>query len=598
MTNLAKKRWAPACLVAMTFALGGCPEEGPCVNAVDCSAGETCAEGRCVVAPDEEAAVIRSFEASSLSVQAGASVTLTWEVDFASACSLRFDDVTVDVECDSSRDFVVERSTDFLLLGVGAGGNAQRVVRVEVGAAFDGGFDAGAAVDGGAVLDGGLDAGAVVDGGLDAGAVVDGGVDAGGVVDGGFDGGVPAIVSVGKGAFHTCVVFDDGRMKCFGRNDLGQLGLGDTEDRGDEPGEMGSALPFVDLGGPVASVDCGVLENCCAVLQDQRVKCWGSNEYGQLGIGNTVPHGNGEGGMGGDLPAVDLGLPAVEVQVGRSFGCARLSDNTLKCWGNNFAGQLGNESTENIGDEPGEIGESVTSVNLPGVLVDFTVGGTHSCARLSTGETHCWGYGYVGALGSGATANVGDSPDSMGIHLPALDVGFDVVQVAAGDHHTCVANLAGQIKCFGLAGVGGAVLGNAQVGALGDEPNEMGVALPFVNLPAPAANLYAGPNRTFFTTEQGILFGWGVNIYGELGLTGGSRGDSLDEMGNNLPPVPLNFAIANVFPGGETTCVVNEEGKRLYCFGRGEHGALGTGNEEDVGRLVGEIQNLEPVPLF
>lgn len=77
----------------------------------------------------------------------------------------------------------------------------------------------------------------------------------------------------------------------------GTLGLGDAEDRGDGPGEMGDALPAVDLGAGKVAVAVATspgLEgdasiSTCALLSDGSVKCWGSNALGELGLGDALP---------------------------------------------------------------------------------------------------------------------------------------------------------------------------------------------------------------------------------------------------------------------------------------------------------------------
>ena len=99
-------------------------------------------------------------------------------------------------------------------------------------------------------------------------------------------------------------------MKCWGGNDRGQLGLGDTDHRGDAPFEMGDNLPFVDLGPGAEAAWLATQENhTCALLVDGRLKCWGANDDGQLGVGDTADRGDEAGEMGDALPAVDLGGP-------------------------------------------------------------------------------------------------------------------------------------------------------------------------------------------------------------------------------------------------------------------------------------------------
>ena len=113
--------------------------------------------------------------------------------------------------------------------------------------------------------------------------------------------------AISAGSGHTCALLTDGTIKCWGSNQFGQLGLGDTNDRGDEPGEMGSALPSVNLGtGMTAKAVSAGASHTCALLSDGTVKCWGGNNVGQLGLGDKTNRGNAPGTMGDALPVVGL----------------------------------------------------------------------------------------------------------------------------------------------------------------------------------------------------------------------------------------------------------------------------------------------------
>lgn len=94
----------------------------------------------------------------------------------------------------------------------------------------------------------------------------------------------------------------------------------------------------------------------CALLEPNAVKCWGRNQFGQLGLGDTMDRGDQPAEVGDGLPVVDLGAGvAVERLVGsHGHTCALLQGGALKCWGNNSSGQLGLGDTEHRGDEPGE----------------------------------------------------------------------------------------------------------------------------------------------------------------------------------------------------------------------------------------------------
>jgi alpha-tubulin suppressor-like RCC1 family protein len=100
------------------------------------------------------------------------------------------------------------------------------------------------------------------------------------------------------------------------------------------------------------------------VLAGGVVKCWGINNYGQLGVGDTVTRGDGPGEMGDGLPLIDLGDQSKAVSVGWTHTCALLEDGAVKCWGRNHAGQLGQGDTQNRGDGPGELGDALPRVAL------------------------------------------------------------------------------------------------------------------------------------------------------------------------------------------------------------------------------------------
>jgi alpha-tubulin suppressor-like RCC1 family protein len=166
---------------------------------------------------------------------------------------------------------------------------------------------------------------------------------------------------------HTCARLDDGSVKCWGRNLEGQLGLGDTVQRGASPGQMGASLPSVSLGpGRTALQLTAGAEHTCARLDDGSAKCWGRNDFGQLGLGDTQPRGGGPGEMSAALPAISLGpgRTALGLAAGGGHTCARLDDGAVKCWGLNDVGQLGLGDTLNRGDGPGQMGAALPVVQL------------------------------------------------------------------------------------------------------------------------------------------------------------------------------------------------------------------------------------------
>ncbi len=112
---------------------------------------------------------------------------------------------------------------------------------------------------------------------------------------------------IAAGIYHTAAILDNGSVKCWGRNSYGQLGYGDTNHRGDGAGEMGSNLPTVDLGTGRTAVQIAAGGYfTVALLDNGTIKCWGLNNYGQLGYGDTNNRGDNAGEMGDNLQPVSL----------------------------------------------------------------------------------------------------------------------------------------------------------------------------------------------------------------------------------------------------------------------------------------------------
>jgi alpha-tubulin suppressor-like RCC1 family protein len=232
-------------------------------------------------------------------------------------------------------------------------------------------------------------------------------------------------IAVAASREHTCALLDDGQIKCWGQNDYGQLGLGDNVQRGDDPGEMGDALPIADLGAGKKAIAITVgTSHTCALLDDGQIKCWGSGLEGALGLGDQALRGDEPNEMGDALPVVDLGtgVRSIAVHAGRDHTCALLDTANVKCWGQNLYGQLGLGNMENRGDFLDQMGGGLPTVKLGAnrKVAALSVGGTHACALLDDGHLKCWGNGGGGALGLGDTTNRGDEPAEVGDMLPPV----------------------------------------------------------------------------------------------------------------------------------------------------------------------------------
>jgi alpha-tubulin suppressor-like RCC1 family protein len=233
------------------------------------------------------------------------------------------------------------------------------------------------------------------------------------------------VTSLVAGAYYNCVVLADHHLKCWGYNNVGQLGLEDTAHRGDAPGEMGASLPTVHVPQSVAVATHNAF--ACALLDPHQVRCWGANTYGQLGIGDTINRGGTAGDLG-PLPDLDLqpSGTVTHLAVGNNHACAVLGGRTIKCWGYNYEGELGLGDTVARGDQPAELGSALPTVAL-GVdepVRAILLGGAHGCVLFDNdGGLRCWGYNVHGQLGLGDADHRGDDSNEMGLRLFAPDLG-------------------------------------------------------------------------------------------------------------------------------------------------------------------------------
>ena len=407
------------------------------------------------------------------------------------------------------------------------------------------------------------------------------------------------VLKVALGVSHACALLTGGKVKCWGTNLSGQLGLGDVLARGDQPGEMGAALPFVDLGPGQVAVELSLGgTHSCARLVGGQVKCWGGNDYGQLGLGDTLARGDQPGEMGAALPAVNIGAAAISLSVGDHYACALLDDGQVKCWGLNMNGELGRGDTASRGDGPGEMGNALLAVPLAAgqTVIALSAGGYHNCALLSGGGLKCWG-GNNGELGIGDGDNRGDQPGEMGAALPFVDLAPNKpVSVSAGGSTTCALMDDKSVRCWGLGGY----IGLGDKLTRGDNPGEMGLALPAVDLGAPALAVHSGGHHCALFAG-GKIKCWGWNVAGQLGLGDvADRGDQPGEMGDALPFVSLGAGktVVDLEVVNRTACALLNDGT-IKCWGQNNQGQLGQGDKNNRGDAPGEMGDaLPPVKLF
>ena len=356
--------------------------------------------------------------------------------------------------------------------------------------------------------------------------------------------GVGTATAIDMGAFHSCARFQDGTVRCWGNNVSGQLGDGTQTD---------SSMPVAVVGITGAAAVTGGGFHTCARFPDGTLQCWGRNNAGQLGDPATLREAV-------TTPVRVTGITtATAVSAGGFHTCALPGDGTVRCWGQNDYGQLGNGTSDPVPDSPSTFNPTPVTVSGITTAVAISAGGWYTCALLQNGTIRCWGDNTYGQLGDGATI----APPTVRIASTPVTVSGITTAVAidAGIFHVCALLQDGSARCWGRNGDGR--LGNGST-ANSSTPT----AVPGVN---PVA-LGAGAEHACAVLGDGTVRCWGDNNWGQLG-NGSPEGTT-----STIPAAPatgITTAIATS-AGAEHNCVLLRDGT-VRCWGNNNFGRVGVG---------------------
>ncbi|HWN71484.1 MAG TPA: hypothetical protein VNM90_27785, partial [Haliangium sp.] len=200
------------------------------------------------------------------------------------------------------------------------------------------------------------------------------------------------------------------------------------------------------------------------------------------------------------------------ITAGFAHTCALLDSGPVYCWGRADLGQTGHGNKTDVGDnEPASAGGALRFGAE--VVVDVEAGDNHTCALLASGNVRCWGFGADGRLGYGNIATLGDGAGETPADLPNVNVGGTVVQIAAGGSHTCALLDDGSVRCWGRNANG--QLGYGNTTAIGD--TEAPAAAGAVDVGGRVTQIAAGSNHTCALLVTGSVRCWGQGTLGRLG---------------------------------------------------------------------------------
>jgi len=358
-----------------------------------------------------------------------------------------------------------------------------------------------------------------------------------------------ARLSLATGSGHTCALLSNGTVKCWGQNNFGQLGF----DTGGRDQAQPTLVP--NLSG-VLQITAGSVHTC-ALITGGIAKCWGGNFSGQLGDGTRVSK---------PAPTTVSNLSDISsIQAGTSQTCA-IAGGNVSCWGKQVLHSYKKPNPFPLSITPpySTISEYVDSPLPLGTGVSqakrLAIGINFNCALLNEGKVACWGNNELGQLGlENALSN--RNP----VFLPDLE---NVIQIDAGPEHACAVLSDHTLKCWGSNHSGQLGLDSVttEYGQELPQPNEVSSPTTVPNLNG-VSQVAAGGVHTCALLDNGQVQCWGDNNAGQIGNGKFEAAFSPNEVNG------LSEAKSLSSFGGHTCAVLSDVS--IACWGLNENGQLG-----------------------
>lgn len=348
----------------------------------------------------------------------------------------------------------------------------------------------------------------------------------------------PAVSAFSISYYHACAIAS-GALYCWGANDDGRLGVGDTADR---------RAP-VRVNGDTDWLNVAVGErSTLALKRDGTLWSFGGNDNGELGLGDfqarQTPTRIGDRA---DWRSISIHF---------THACALPADGSLWCWGANSEGQLGQDETNTAStDRP-----VPTQVTTARDFASVDAGQGHTCAIRRDGTLWCWGRNSEAELGQGSST-------PLQIHHPVkVGTATDWQIMSSGQNSSCGVR-GGQAHCWGR------VIDQSLPGSAGATV----VSVPtLIGAPAGTTGLSFNTFGGCLLDAQGAAACWGRNAEGQLGL-----GDM--DVRTAVEPVPSN-GWTLISAGRFSNCGIRDD--RAWCTGDNRHGQIGQGDVDRTSVFV------------
>ena len=356
------------------------------------------------------------------------------------------------------------------------------------------------------------------------------------------------------GGDHSCTITNDGNAWCWGRNRFGQLGDNSVSAKS----TRASLVTKPSLTGFTSIATSN--SHTCARTSDGSAWCWGDNSSGQLGDGTTT---DSSGAVQVTTDSSGTFLTNVSaISVGTNASCALKSNGTVWCWGDNGEGQLGDRTSDSSSFA---VQVEKTKFTFLTNVTAISVGTDHACAVLSDKSAWCWGDNSDGATGAGTA---GAREGAVRVTKAANAVFTNVVAISAGNAHTCALLGDKTVWCWGLNAYG-------QLGNGSTTTSLVAVSAGLTNI---AILGQSTGNHTCAVSATNILSCWGANTSGQLG--DGTIAAKTRAVALKTTYAATTGTITGVSSGGKQTCLSNTMGE-VWCWGRNSNGQLGNHSTEN-----------------
>ena len=375
------------------------------------------------------------------------------------------------------------------------------------------------------------------------------------------------IMQTVNGNGYSLALSADGTVYTWGRNEYGQLGNGVTATNSPVPVAVKTAGTPME-GKTIVQISAKVWY-ALALASDGTVYSWGFNSWGQLGNGTSGTANNASAPVAVKTAGTPMeGKTIVQVAAGATHSLALATDGTIYAWGKNEYGQLGNDSTTN---SPVPVAVKTAGTPMDGkTIIQIHAGYEHSLALAFDGTVYAWGRNNSGQLGKN---------DATDTHIPAAVqtlgtpmAGKVIVQLAAGNSQSMALASDGTVYTWGWNQYG--QLGNGTT-----TNSRIPVAVVTTGTPLAGktiSQIAAGNAHALAMTDDGAIYSWGWNQYGQLG-NNSTINSSLPVIVKTTGTPLAGKMITQIASGGSPNSLVLANDGTMYTWGWGQHGQLGNG---------------------